>query len=172
MEIRNNTPSFGMAFIKPKAEEMTQFTAYVTKGKKPKWVKRGLEQLQEKHSKDAYFDLEYSPAGNTIHIKPKTYTAGALLEGKRTTYPVGLCIPETPYDKAKRYCDRVSNNGNVFVKFKALGRLIKEAFKVRFINKTDVLPANLRAASNDVSKYEKQMIDQIQRERVINDALK
>lgn len=172
MEIRNNTPSFGMAFIKPKAEEMTQFTKYVTKGKKPKWVKRGLEQLQEKHSKDIHFDLEYSPECNTIRIKPNTSRAEVLLDGQRTTYPSGLCVSETPYDKAARKCEWLRNHGNFFNKLNALGNLIKEAFKVRFINKTDVLPGNLRAASNDVSKYEKQIINQIQRERVINDALK
>ena len=118
--------------------------------------------------------MEYSPAGNTIHIKPNTHRAEVLLEGERTTYPGALSLggPETPYDKAKRYCDRVRNHGNVFVRLNALGRLIKETFKVRFINKTDVLPGNLRAASNDVSKYEKQIINQIQRERVVNDALK
>ena len=52
MEVRNNTPSFGMAFIKPKAEDISGFTKHVTKSRRPRLVARGLAQLQKAHSAD------------------------------------------------------------------------------------------------------------------------
>jgi len=185
MEIRNNysTPmanqSFGMAFLKPAPEDMEKFVQYVTKGKNPKFVKRGLKQLQQKHAKDVNFDFYYRADGNQIHVVPKSDKAKQMFPEKRVINEVKEESYPTRFQEA---CEKMDNDllrvgsssklVQICVGVKSLFNIMKEGLRLRFIDKTDALPANLRLASATIRKRDAQIAKQIEKENLIDKALK
>lgn len=186
MEIRNNysTPmvsqSFGMAFKKPAPEDMEKFVKYVTDGKKPKFVERGLKQLQHKHAKDVNFDFCYHADGNQIHVIPKSDKAKQMYPGTRV---FGDNITEQDYpshfDKAVKNFDgdliRVKNQSKLVktcVAIKSIFNILKEGLMVRFVDKTEALPANMRLASATIRERDAKIAKQIAKENLIDKALK
>lgn len=74
MEIRNNTPSFGMAFRKP--ADMGKFSEYVVSAGPEFIAKRGLARVVKKQANNAHFDMEYRP-GQGIAVVPTSEKARA-----------------------------------------------------------------------------------------------
>ena len=72
MEIRNNTPSFGMALRKP--QDMERFTEYIVGIGPASLKKRGLARLVKQQATNAHFDLEYRP-GEGVAVIPKSVAA-------------------------------------------------------------------------------------------------
>ena len=77
MEIRNNTPSFGMAFRRPSADKMQSFIDYVGAGVSGKDAKKALTVLQKQQDGNKDCDIEYLDDGN-FGLVPKTDKAKEL----------------------------------------------------------------------------------------------
>ena len=86
MEIRNNTPSFGMAFIKPKADKMQSFVDYVGAGVPGKRVKKALVSLQKQQASNKHCDIEYLGDGN-FGLVPKSNKAKEIYGSNVITIP-------------------------------------------------------------------------------------
>ncbi len=72
MEIRNNTPSFGMALRKP--EDIGKFSKYVANAS-PEWIaKRGVARIAKRQANNTHFDLEYRP-GKGVAVIPTSEEA-------------------------------------------------------------------------------------------------
>lgn len=176
MEVRNNTLSFGMAFVKPKAEEIADFTRLVTKGRRPKLVARGLTQVQKSHAADRYTDIHYLPDAKGFSVIPKaeldkdTRELVELTLGgtSRPFYP-GTELP-TRLSKAKAAFDtdvtrlekqKVSNLKQFCVGVKGVFNMLKESARVILFAPKDTLPASLRAASAEATRVEKGINDEL-----------
>jgi len=171
--------SFGMAFLKPAPENMEKFVEYVTKGKKPKFVKRGLKQLQQKHAKDANFDFYYSADKNQIVVVAKSDKAKQMYPETTAFGPIEEEDYPARYQLLCKKCDedlyRVGDQSNLkqaFVGIKSIYNALKEILRVCYVTKTDVLPANLRFASDTVSEQEAKIAKQIAKEKLIDKVLK
>lgn len=85
MEIRNNTPSFGMAFRKP--QDMEKFSRYIVGSGPETLAKKGLARIIKRQANNAHFDLEYRP-GQGVAVVPTS--ANAINQGfKETVYGKG-----------------------------------------------------------------------------------
>lgn len=73
MEIRNNTPSFGMAFRKP--QDMEKFTKYVVGNSFEFMPKRGLQRVVNEQAGNAHFDIEYRADRNNFVVIPTSAQA-------------------------------------------------------------------------------------------------
>lgn len=176
MEVRNNTPSFGMAFIKPKAEDISGFTKQVTKGRRPRLVARGLAQLQKAHAADKYTDIHYLPDAKGFDVIPKTgldadtreIVEGALGGTSRPVYP-GVSLP-TRLSKAQEKFNQeletlekanASKLKQVCVGIKGLFNALKESVRVVLFAPKDTLPATLRVASAEATRVEKEVTQEL-----------
>ncbi len=176
MEVRNNTPSFGMAFIKPKAEDISGFTKHVTKGRRPRLVARGLAQLQKAHAADKYTDIHYLPDAKGFDVIPKTgldagtrgIVEGALGGTSRPVYP-GVSLP-TRLSKAQEKFNQelemlekanASKLKQVCVGIKGLFNALKESVRVVLFAPKDTLPATLRVASAEATRVEKEVTQEL-----------
>lgn len=176
MEVRNNTPSFGMAFVKPKAEDISGFTKHVTKGRRPRLVARGLAQLQKAHAADKYTDIHYLPDAKGFDVIPKTgldagtreIVESALGGTSRPVYP-GVSLP-TRLSKAQEKFNQeletlekanASKLKQVCVGIKGLFNALKESVRVVLFAPKDTLPATLRVASAEATRVEKEVTQEL-----------
>lgn len=198
MEVRNNTPSFGMAFIKPKAGEISSFTEYVTKGRRPRLVARGLAQVQKAHAADKYTDIHYLPDAKGFSVIPKTglgldtraIVEGALGGTSRPVYP-GVSSPtrlskvQEKFEQEMEMLEKAnaSKLKTVYVGVKSILNAFKEAARVVLFAPKDTLPATLRVASAEATRVEKEVTQELAKraareqrrianERLIDKALK
>lgn len=175
MEIRNNTPaygqSFGMALRKPKAEQVEEFTEYVIGKRLPVQVRKGLNGYLQKHAKDEHFDIEYV-TGKGFQVLPTSEKAqemfpeGALYMVGDKNLPLNsvgrffkaYCGEEyaEKYNKASRFGKVLLSTKKFFAGFRAYGKAIMDS--------KEVMPATLRAASQDAKAYEKAVKTQIAHE--------
>ncbi len=85
MEIRSNTLSFGMAFIKPSPDKIENFANYIINTQAAKsakyFARRGFRQLVNQQSKNNHFDISYAD-NNVIVVSPKSAKAKSLFEEK------------------------------------------------------------------------------------------
>lgn len=158
MEIRNNTPSFGMAFVKPKPEEMAEFTNYVTRNGKmsPRLVKKGLAQLVKKHAEDMYFDIYYK-APNQVYSITKNDYAQQWFNQNVLPYNNNAVIKDISH-----LADSKQNSGEK-VALKRLYTSIKRRVMME-LNPITALPKRLRIASQKISEMEQSIRAQVDKE--------
>ena len=182
MEIRNNLtssqPNFGMAFLKPDPKDMKSFADYVTKGKKAKYVGTALKQFRAKHANDIHYDLRYSKYGDAIVIEPKTEKAKSMFVSSaesfksmaNTAVPTSFELTEAKMQKELNKLGKDQKFKQMFVNLKGFCNFIKDVFRFSFVDKTDILPANMRLASKIVKEREAQIAKEIAKEAVITKA--
>ena len=176
MEIRNNTPSFGMAFIKPKPEVMSDFGKYVTKGGKisAKRASSAVRSLVERHAQDKHFDMEFVPP-KVITVTPKSETAKQMLA--QGLIVVDSKLGRTPsaifrdtYIKADSEFNDSLEKASSFKKVGMLFRMAFEGIRARLsmkYNPETSLPKEIRNASANVKRWEAQVEAQVQKEMQI-----
>lgn len=152
MEIRNNTPSFGMAFRKPRPEDMERFTKYVVGAGPESLAKRGLARVIKKQANNAHFDMEYRP-GEGIAVIPKSEAAqkyGFVEEvfSKDSKYSdtrsrFYATYTGEAYDKAYEAASKAKRALMTTKKVFAFMRTVGEAF----IHPEMMLPKSLKTAS-------------------------
>lgn len=181
MEVRNSTPSFGMALVKPASKDMAEFTKVVVRGRKPKMMARGLKQMQKAHETDKYVDIVYLPGKKGFAVVPKQgmetvveeKVAGKATEFVSTNYP-------SRFDKvseeitAQLEALESSNVGKFKKTMKACGVVLKglkEAARV-CLRPKEILPADLRAASDMATRIEKSINRDVANTNLMNKTLK
>jgi hypothetical protein len=102
MEIRNsyNTPSFGMAFIKPSASVMDGFMKDVYGRKSIKMVNKALSDLVKREAKNPY-DIYYIPAASNAGSAFGVRDNGTLVSKfavKGAVYPTKFEAKMSEYD--------------------------------------------------------------------------
>ena len=167
--IQLNKPVFGMAFIKPSADDIQSFTEYIYKNGKTSIVKRGLKQLTKDQTANKHFDIKYESCGNAIQIIPKTEKAkemyGLTRIDESKIYPArsqGLSMQELDKVTATRskFAQKLILVKNIFKHFTANIKTIVQ-------NPKETLPANLRAADDFALQMEKSVEAQIAREKLL-----
>ncbi len=166
MEVRNN-PSFGMAFIKPKAEDIAGFTKYVTRGRRPKMIARGLTQLQKAHANDQYVDIHFLPDAKGFSVIPKVNTPvertriESVLGGTSRPFYSDTVNPariDRVAGEVNAELERLEKSGASKLKLswtavKGFCRVAKEVVRV-IVSPKEILPADLRAASAEAARIE------------------
>lgn len=167
MEIRNNTPSFGMAFKTPSKSEMGMFSLYVTDqlNVSPKLAKRGLAKMVEKHAKDEHFDI-YFTAPSSISAEPISQEAQFrsyhnLLE----QVPCDKSVIEKYRDKYrsedyKKAFKEASPGKRFLMNLMKFADIIKVRLTLAF-KPEEILPEGMRKASLNVSRWESQISKQV-----------
>nr|QGT49652.1 hypothetical protein Melaina855_0390 [uncultured Candidatus Melainabacteria bacterium] len=180
MEVRNNTPSFGMAFVKPKPEDISGFTKHVIKGRKPKMIARGLTQLQKQHAKDKYVDIHYLPDAKGFSVIPKANTDvdRAIIEEAMggTSRPfysdtvkptkLDIVLDSTNAELEKLEKAKASKYKLGFAAVKYVAKAVREFVRI-YVSPKNILPADLRAASEEATR-----VEQAVAKRLANDAAK
>lgn len=167
MEIRNNTPSFGMAFKKPSAEAMEQFTEYVTrKGAASAGIaKRGVQTLVKRHANDKHFDIEFQ-APSRMRIVPKTAVAGEMMEGEM--------LPEVLYKRGavdkirEKYFsdafDETFENASGIKKAWLVGRKVAACIRglaIFALKPVESLPTSMKTVSRKTQVWEEIVNDRL-----------
>lgn len=178
MEVRNITPnytsnatSFGMAFKRPSADVMGNFTEYVTKKGKnsARLAKRGVAKIVDRHANDKHFNFEYVGDGK-FEIVPKSPRAMAMkVDGQ---LPEDVKAPKGIIERtrAKYFSDAYKAEMDEASGLKAAWMLTKQfaaALKARLtiqFKPVDALPKGIRNTSSKVSAYEKLVEKQIAKE--------
>ena len=167
MEIRNNTPSFGMALRKP--QDMERFTEYIVGIGPASLKKRGLARLVKQQATNAHFDLEYRP-GEGVAVIPKSVDAekygfveevfgkGSKCSDARARY-TAMYTGEA-YDKAYEAASKTKRALMTAKKVFAFMRTVGEAF----IHPEMMLPKSMKAASEKAISNEIMVETQIARE--------
>lgn len=172
MEIRNsyNTPSFGMAFIKPSASVMDGFMKDVYGRKSIKMVNKALSDLVKREAKNPY-DIYYRPAtsdmGSAFGVKDnKTVVSEFAVNG--AIHPTKFEAKMLEYDNemagAKSFIKRA------FIVTKAIFSLSKELLRFKFGDKTDALPPALRKAVDLADKMNRELTKDAKRAEGIDKA--
>lgn len=151
MEIRNNTPSFGMALRKP--QDIEKFTKYIVSGGPECLAKRGLSRVVKQQAGNAHFDLEYRP-GQGVAVIPTSEAAqkyghteeifgkGSKVSDVRSNYIrkyTGEAY-EKAYEAASKPKRVLMTTKKVFALIRTLGSSV--------IRPEQMLPTSMRAASN------------------------
>lgn len=172
MEIRNNTPSFGMAFIKPEPEVMNEFSQFITKNGKisVKRASSAVRSLVARHAKDKHFDMGFN--SGQISVIPKSETA-------RDMMAQGLIVKDSSLGRtpASIFRDTYISTDSEFHKtyegasnLRRIGMLFRMMFagvRARISTKYNPetsLPKPMRSASANVSHWEAQIEAQVQKE--------
>ncbi|MCM1338040.1 MAG: hypothetical protein NC191_00025 [Muribaculaceae bacterium] len=175
MEIRNNyaaytyKPAFG-AFIKPKAEDMAAFRSFITsEGKVPfEIAKKGLARVVARHADDKHFNLRF--------VAPDNVTAEVISDAAKDMRDGGKLLKsaaeETPIQKLRsRYtkkkldeADNLSILGKIAFVLKAHAALLRAKAQV-MLHPESRLPKILRAASENVSRWETEVESAVEAER-------
>jgi hypothetical protein len=153
MQVRNsyNTPSFGMAFVKPNVNEMSEFSKDVFGNRSIKFVKKGLIKVIERE-KDNRFDVRYkaaTPGSGSAFCVMDWGSAEKVLH----TFPLMETSYPSKFELKMRKCEADMDNANnnvkrTFIVTKAAFLTLKEYVKLKcnYVDPTDVLPAALRKA--------------------------
>lgn len=158
MEIRNSTPTFGMAFRIDYAEG---FAKYVYKDTDPKTLARrreGVMELIRRHHSDLYNDVVYNYESNNkiphrVFVKEKVKSGrGFVQEYTNSNYLNHKERTLLAYDKAT---EKSQNALNIFLRktFRPLVE-IKENIYMQ-MHPIESLPASLREASDFIAKTER-----------------
>lgn len=161
MEIRNNTPSFGMAFRNPSKSEMSQFAKYITDDFKvsSKLVKKGLLREIDKHSKDKHFDF-YFEEPKSMQVIPKSDLARQMYSNNQlTTREIKKGILSRYREKYastayKEAYNAAGTGKKFFMNLIRTGDTIRTRFMIA-LSPVEALPDNFRAASVNVLDWEK-----------------
>lgn len=173
MDIRINTPSFGMAFRTPAKEEMAVFTKYLTDDFKvpTRLAKRGLSKIVDKHAKDKHFEIFFN-APNQISAEPISSMAkemnrsGQLVQ--KSVKPNIFARYNAKYS-SNEYKEAYASAGIVGQLLMDLGR-IADALVTHItaeLKPQEVLPNRLRKASANVSDWETALNRQIKEQKNI-----
>ena len=179
MEIRNNTPqispAFGMALKEP--------TKVISKGKiviDPKkasalfvesvfengnntLAKKGLSQIKNMLKNYKYYDVEYVPELDLKgRFNPHRFNVVDKFSGKvvasydqNTHKPIRLEIAYKEYEKASQQLKNASVIKQLTGIVPPLIKFMAEAVRVATVKPSEVLPASLRAATEEATKLEK-----------------
>lgn len=179
MEIRNNTPSFGMAFIKPNPELMSDFSKYVTKdGKVPvKRASRAVRSLIARHANDKHFDMTF--VSDKISVAPKSemakqMMAQGLIERDTSLGRTPVAIFRDTYVEADSEFNKSFKGASNLKKVGMLFRMMYDGVRARIsmrYNPETSLPKGMRSASANVSRWEAQVEAQAQKEAKIAEQL-
>lgn len=159
MEIRNNTPSFGMAFRKP--QDIEKFTKYVV-GNQPEFiVKRGLSKVIKEQSGNVHYDIEYG-SGNTFLIIPTSADAQRLGTPEYSIPVKNQKLDDVRSRLADKYYtdaysqayDKASKPKRVLMSAKKFFASLRLVFRELVTNPEDALPKNLRLASKRATMHE------------------
>ena len=173
MEIRNNTPSFGMAFKKPSAEQMEAFTNYVTKGRKPKFVEKGIRQVVAEQAGNKHFDIEYH-GGDCFSVNAKTEKAESMfgdtiITSENSTSKSVLEQVEEKSQNFIRTAEGTSGLKQFFLGVKAVYTQLKATVSI-IRSPKEILPNALRDAAETATRFEKRVDAQIAKEALISGA--
>lgn len=171
MEIKSYAPSFGMAFIRPKASQMEDFKNYLMKPKAKFLVETGLRQLRRAQAKNKHFDILYGK-DNSFVVIPKSDMAKTMYKDKIITKDMGnkrnidLVYEEIKFDeKLLNFMD-----ADEFTRFKHnvvnLSKLLKEAVNI-FFHPIETLPKNFRYANEVATKQAKTVEKQILKQKTL-----
>jgi hypothetical protein len=175
MEIKSNynAPSFGMAFIKPHADEIDGFMKDVYGKKSIKKVNKALSQLVKREQNNPY-DIYYRPAnsskGSAFCVKNKGDSKTYEYAVKGASYPTEFEGKMSEYDTEMamaRNCIK-----RAFVTTKAIFSVLKEVLRSKFGVQTDILPPALREAADCADKMNRELIKDEKRVNGINKAWK
>lgn len=163
MEIRNNNPSFGMAFKTPSKGDMEAFTKYVTNDFKvsPRLAKRGLEKIVKKHADDVHFDI-FFVAPREICAEPMTREAKFRYENDLLDQiPCDISVVEKyieKYDskeyKHARYAAKPGKK--ILMSLRQFADFVK-TYAVLAFKPEEALPMSVRKSSLNVSLWESQI---------------
>ena len=167
MEIRNNTPSFGMAFKKP--QDVERFTKYVVSSGPEPLAKRGLARVIKKQANNAHFDLEYRP-GEGVAVIPKSeaaqkygfveevYGRGSACSDARARYieKYSSDAYDNAYDAASKTKRALMTTKKVFASIKL--------FCDSLVHPEAFLPRGMRAASSRAISDERLVETQIEKD--------
>lgn len=197
MEVRNNTPSFGMAFIKPKAEDLSGFTKCVIGNRRPKLIARGLTQMQKSHAADRYTDIHYLPDAKGFSVIPKSDSGVDLsiiekvMGGTSRPFYSNTVKPtrysqmqeNVSFELDKLEKSNASKLKKALVITKNMCKMLKETARVAIFSPKEMLPASLRAASAEAKRVEAGVSEELAKraareqrrianEKLIDEALK
>lgn len=161
MEIRNNTPSFGMAFkVDVTGDASRGLANYLFDGQSASVIarrKKGLAELIKKHKNDFYRDIEYT-------YRPERQFVHQVLVKPRHSNEVehNICVSGYVNHKERtlRAYDRVTEEqcqSNLDLLLRRICRPFVELKENIYMQMHPIesLPANLRDASDYVAKLEK-----------------
>ncbi len=181
MEIRNNTPSFGMALRKPSSEHVHNFAEYVMSSTRPSIAKRGLKQIKREQAKNPHFDMEIDSflSGGRARFsviptseKAKSMYNTAYVSCKTEEYATGfdkaLAKSQANIDAAEKSGSKLRQYWANTVGFiKAIGLLVKTVV----FNPKDFLPIDIRYAADVATSRKNAVVTQIAREKAVDKIL-
>lgn len=157
MEVRNNTPSFGMALRKP--QDMERFTKYIVSAGPEALAKRGLARVVKKQANNAHFDIEYRPHQG-VAVVPKSeeavkhgygdvlYTKKDVCNDLRGRYVEKYCgdAYKDAYESASKSKKVLMTTRKVLAFVRVLGNSL--------VHPEEALPKAMRAASKGATASE------------------
>ena len=156
MEVRNNTPSFGMALRKP--QDMERFAKYIVSAGPESLAKRGLARVVKKQASNAHFDIEYRPHQG-VAVVPRhgavkhgygdvLYTKKDVCNDLRGRYVEKYCSDayRDAYESASKLKKALMTTRKVLEFVRVLGNSL--------IHPEEALPKAMRAASKGATASE------------------
>ena len=188
MEIRNNTSmynrqSFGMAFLKPVADDIPKFKKYLLDaGMSPDEIKKALQLMVERHAKDVHFDFKYdSKYANSFQITPKTPEAENALKSGKVKFFTDVFEPGSHAYDSQEMCDQRCKNrledsktgSFINKKWAKLSNYIdRKMTKVdRHLDPTTALPGNMRYTDALVKRAEAKVNKLVQDKATMDSAM-
>lgn len=173
MEIRNNTPSFGMAFRVPtyvikKGELIENRTAALSHcenllfgQENSKLMTRALKQFKKEQDKNRYFDIEYVG----FEDFPNKYQLRIMNgdEVKKVFNQDSKFLSITD-QKVKKLKEKISNADSKLKKriygMQGVCLLVKEFLKTLIIKPKNILPEPFKAAAQEANELNQAFINQ------------
>ena len=171
MDIKNinssDSQSFGMAFIRPKSTDYIKHFFRVRSKRLPKdeLIELGLRQLEKEHINDKHFDFMYNEGAfpqyfglDTIVISPKSPQAKDMVQ-THVTMSSAMQIPnkyeDLMYEVKNFKPEEIKSPVKRFIAKVKLLNKVRKTIKYLSKNPKELLPDNLREASEYVTKQEK-----------------
>ncbi len=179
MEIRNNTPSFGMAYKAPSPEDMTKFVDHLLdSGMSAKEAKRALINLQKTHAGDAHFNWKSVIAADgslEAEVTPISEKAKEMCDSGKIIFSPSKASAAF-YDRAAKCEERCAARLEGSKGIKLILANIRNFFDRKLLaldrltDPTTALPGQIRVASSQVKRAEASVTSRLADEATIKSA--
>ncbi len=150
MEIRNNTPSFGMALRKP--QDMRKFLSAVNEFNiKDKQVVRGVKQVSNELSHHKNYDVQYNDVLDSFQVIEKS--SGEIVKSFSNGDSV---LPKSSYKNYVTAFDKATEKEKITVRdFWDATKQIAGLAKIKAVSPKEYLSRAFLAAANEADTLDK-----------------